>query len=72
MKPGTYEEAVYDGASQLLHGQPLKAGQEMGGFCLGSTIVLVFEAPASFEFALKAGQKVRVGERMGTVREKED
>lgn len=37
----------------------------MGGFCLGSTIVLVFEAPTEFEFAVKAGQKVRVGERMG-------
>ncbi|KZV60202.1 phosphatidylserine decarboxylase [Peniophora sp. CONT] len=72
LRPGMYEEAVYDGASQLLHGQPLKAGQEMGGFCLGSTIVLVFEAPASFEFGLKAGQKVKVGERMGSVREKED
>ncbi|KAJ7026160.1 phosphatidylserine decarboxylase 1 [Mycena alexandri] len=63
--PGTYSEAVYSAASPLLNGQPLVPAQEMGGFCLGSTIVLVFEAPTEFEFAVKAGQKVRVGERMG-------
>ncbi|KAK7055200.1 phosphatidylserine decarboxylase proenzyme 1, mitochondrial [Favolaschia claudopus] len=40
--PGTYTEAVYSAASPLLNGQPLTAAQEMGGFCLGSTIVLVF------------------------------
>ena len=44
----------------------------MGGFCLGSTIVLVFEAPKTFEFSMHAGQKVRVGQKIGTVREKEE
>ncbi|KAJ7182609.1 phosphatidylserine decarboxylase 1 [Mycena crocata] len=65
--PGTYSEAVYSAASPLLNGQPLTPAQEMGGFCLGSTIVLVFEAPTDFEFAVQAGQKVRVGERFGDV-----
>lgn len=65
--PGTYDEAVYSAASPLLNGQPLTAAEEMGGFCLGSTIVLVFEAPETFEFAVKPGQKVRVGNRLGDV-----
>jgi phosphatidylserine decarboxylase len=65
--PGTYTEAVYSHASPILNGQPLSAAQEMGGFCLGSTIVLVFEAPTDFEFSINAGDHVRVGERLGDV-----
>lgn len=37
----------------------------MGGFKLGSTIVLVFEAPKNFVFDVKEGQHVKVGEPMG-------
>ena len=71
--PGTYTEAVYSAASPILHGQPLRPGQEMGGFCLGSTIVLVFEAPPTFEFGVHAGQKVRVGQKLGDLpKEKEE
>ena len=64
---GTFEEAVYTAASPVLRGQPLAKAEEMGGFCLGSTIVLVFEAPRDFEFVIRAGQGIKVGERIGDV-----
>jgi phosphatidylserine decarboxylase len=39
----------------------------MGGFKLGSTVVMVFEAPRGFSFTVKPGEKVKVGQRMGDV-----
>ncbi|KAI5118660.1 hypothetical protein M0805_001033 [Coniferiporia weirii] len=66
--PGTFMEAVYSNASKILRGKPLRPGEEMGGFCLGSTVVLVFEAPKDFTFDVHAGQKVKVGQKLGDIR----
>ncbi|ORY86197.1 phosphatidylserine decarboxylase-domain-containing protein [Protomyces lactucae-debilis] len=60
-----FVEATYKASSKLLGGHPLRAGEEMGGFSLGSTIVLVFEAPSSFKFVVESGQHVNVGEALG-------
>ncbi|KAG0640402.1 phosphatidylserine decarboxylase-domain-containing protein [Tuber brumale] len=77
--PGGFAEATYRGSSELLGGHPMVRGGEMGGFNLGSTIVLVFEAPGGegeggkgkgkggFRFLVKRGQRIKVGEALGVV-----
>lgn len=48
-----------------IHGIQFSKGDEVGQFNLGSTIVLVFEAPKNFEFCVEAGQKVHMGQTLG-------
>ncbi|KAI1266703.1 phosphatidylserine decarboxylase [Xylariaceae sp. FL1019] len=72
-----FAEATYADASPVLGGHALRRGDEMGGFRLGSTIVLVFEAPVAenlnakggFAWAVEKGQKVKMGQALGYVRE---
>ncbi|KAK3308239.1 phosphatidylserine decarboxylase-domain-containing protein [Chaetomium strumarium] len=73
-----YAEATYEAASAVLRGHALRRGEEMGGFQLGSTIVLVFEAPAAehdesgghkggWHWNVERGQRVKVGQALGYV-----
>jgi phosphatidylserine decarboxylase len=73
-----YAEATYERASAVLRGHALRRGEEMGGFQLGSTIVLVFEAPAAehddtgrhtrgWTWNVEKGQRVKVGQALGFV-----
>lgn len=72
-----FAEATYSNASAVLGGHALRRGEEMGGFKLGSTIVLVFEAPVAenpgakggFTWAVEKGQKVKMGQALGYVEE---
>ncbi len=72
-----YSEATYDNASKVLGGHALRRGEEMGGFRLGSSIVLVFEAPAGKEgkpgikWAVEKGQKIKLGQALGYVVDEE-
>lgn len=45
----------------------LEKGDPIGEFRMGSTIVLIFEAPPEFQFSLKLGQKLKMGEGIGCV-----
>lgn len=48
-------------------GVALEKGAAVGEFNLGSTIVLLFEAPKDFRFNLQPGQRIRVGEALGSL-----
>ncbi|KAJ8984876.1 hypothetical protein NQ317_002716 [Molorchus minor] len=45
----------------------LKKGDLMGEFRMGSTIVLIFEAPVHFQFHIFPGDQVKMGQRLGSV-----
>ncbi|XP_077594155.1 phosphatidylserine decarboxylase proenzyme, mitochondrial isoform X2 [Stigmatopora nigra] len=46
-------------------GVALHRGEAVGEFNLGSTVVVLFEAPRDFAFSVKPGQTVKVGEGLG-------
>jgi phosphatidylserine decarboxylase len=46
--------------------RPVKKGEEIGAFHLGSTIIMLFQKDMISFDRLKEGQKVRVGQRIGT------
>ena len=50
-------------------GMRLGKGQKLGTFKMGSTVVLVFEAPGEFEFCVEPGDSVQYGQPLGHVRQ---
>lgn len=44
---------------------PMTRGEQVGKFSMGSTIVLVFQHSGDFEFDVKTGERVRLGQKIG-------
>ncbi len=55
--------------SSNLNGVPVKRGENFGEFNLGSTIVLIFEAPPNFKFNINQNEKILFGSPLGSVEE---
>ncbi|XP_059619781.1 phosphatidylserine decarboxylase proenzyme, mitochondrial isoform X2 [Phlebotomus argentipes] len=68
LEVGTHKGNDFDEVP-LPGGTTLQKGELLGQFNMGSTIVLIFEAPKSFKFSIQAGQKIRVGEKLGCLEE---
>jgi len=49
-----------------LSGYKINRGELFGEFNLGSTIVLIFEAPKNFEFNVSQSEKVFYGNQLGS------
>ncbi|XP_025091765.1 phosphatidylserine decarboxylase proenzyme, mitochondrial-like isoform X2 [Pomacea canaliculata] len=58
---GAYFDKVFQSSIQVAK------GSMFGEFNLGSTIVLIFEAPKGFQFKVHDGQKIRFGQALGTL-----
>ncbi|EDV93057.1 phosphatidylserine decarboxylase proenzyme, mitochondrial [Drosophila grimshawi] len=74
-KVGAHPPSTYEYDELLLnakqHGkqslQKFEKGDLVGQFNMGSTIVLLFEAPKNFQFDIVAGQTIKVGESLGHI-----
>ena len=56
----------FDTKSDSIKGVEIKKGENFGEFNLGSTIVLIFEAPKDFKFDVKQSEKVFFGCKLGS------
>jgi phosphatidylserine decarboxylase len=60
-KFGSYRDVTLEDCS-------LGKGDHVGYFDMGSSIVLVFEAPKDFNFVIKKGQSIKIGQPLGNVK----
>ena len=60
---GKYTMGEYNDKELIVE---VKKGERVGNFSLGSTIVLIFEAPENFRFLIGPGQTVKFGQPLGT------
>lgn len=58
------EKTLHDGEGGL----GLKRGDRLGCFGMGSSVVLIFEAPRDFCFTVEPGEKVLFGQPLGDLR----
>lgn len=49
-------------------GLQLRKGQKLGTFQMGSSIVLIFQAPRGFQFSVQPGDRVYYGQQLGHLR----
>lgn len=68
IKPGKDKYTNYD-ELKLSKEIQLNKGELLGQFNMGSTVVMIFEAPTNFKFNLKTGQTIQLGEPIGNLAE---
>lgn len=68
IKPGKDKYKNYD-ELKLTKEIQLNKGELLGQFNMGSTVVMIFEAPTNFKFNLKTGQTIQLGEPIGNLAE---
>lgn len=62
-----FDEKMHD--KTLALNSSFKKGDPLGEFRMGSTIVLIFEAPPKFKFSVMPGQQIKMGQGVGCVGE---
>ena len=62
VKKESFQEKKFGGSLAL------DRGDHVGWFAMGSAIVLIFEGPKNFEFIVKHGQKIKLGQALGYIK----
>ena len=57
-----YDDRLYGAA-----GFSFQRGESLGGFDLGSSIVLIFTAPDNLKFHIEPGQKMKYGDPLASL-----